>query len=209
MKLKPVYIKTSVPVDISALPSASSHLWGMPDLPANVALPHCRQTFIGQFNLGNLKGDGYDSKSHGLPSSGLLSVFADIGHFFCPDIDSEICMSYSDACTVIYTPECDFPKLRRRNLRRFAPLAQTVTFSPEPLPLSEPEHVLSGFPTHREWSDWDYPYNGWRLLFQLDSCDVYPGSLNFYDCGVLNFIISPAALRRLDFSNVKAIVLST
>lgn len=202
-----IYIHVSAPSN-DKLPLASSRLWGWPDLPAHMKLPHQYQTFIGQFNLADFARPAPEPENL-LPGSGLLSVFADIEHFFCTDIDSDIGMSYSDACTVIYTPENEFASLTRRHLRRYTPMNQRVTLNTIRYSLAEPEHQLLGMPAHREWDDWDFPYQGWQLLFQLDSCDAYPESLNFYDCGVLNIIINPSDLARLDFSRIRAIVLST
>lgn len=53
------------------------------------------------------------------------------------------------------------------------------------------------------------PYEDWQILLQIDSFSGMDFNLNFMDFGVLDFLISPEALRHADFSDVRAIVLST
>lgn len=71
------------------------------------------------------------------------------------------------------------------------------------------EHALFAEPTHREWETWDHPYEDWEILLQIDSFDGKDFHLNFMDCGVFDFLISPEDLAASDFNKVRAIVLST
>lgn len=47
------------------------------------------------------------------------------------------------------------------------------------------------------------------ILLQVDSFEGEDFSLNFMDTGVLDFLISPHDLEKSDFSDVRAIVLSS
>ena len=76
-------------------------------------------------------------------------------------------------------------------------------------PGTHDEHAVFAPPSHRPWETWDHPFEDRRILLQVDSCGGKDFDLNFMDVGVLDFLISPSALARHDFDDVRAIVLSS
>jgi hypothetical protein len=70
------------------------------------------------------------------------------------------------------------------------------------------DHALLAKPTHREWETWEPPFEDWQILLQVDSFSGKDFDLNFMDCGVLDFLISPKDLAAGRFDSVRAIVLS-
>ena len=60
-----------------------------------------------------------------------------------------------------------------------------------------------------EFETWDPPFEDWEILLQIDSFNGMDFNLNFMDCGVLDFLISPEDLKQRKFDNVRALVLST
>ena len=69
--------------------------------------------------------------------------------------------------------------------------------------------MLLAPPSHREWENWDHPFEDWLILLQIDSFDGKDFNLNFMDSGVLDFLISEKDLADRRFDNIRAIVLST
>lgn len=215
MMNQPVYIKLAESSD--DLPVGASHWWGYPDLPADVSIPVVEDavdgevyalTFICQINLSDLP-EGISR----LPHSGLLLFFADIAYYNRQWDEPSIFMHISgkDVVKVIYIPEERLPELVNRcnDYEEEELPAIPLRFTTKRPSLNEPDHRLLGEPYYREWDDWDSPFEGWELLFQMDSCEGPGYNYNFIDYGVLNLIISPMALNVLDFSDVRAIVLST
>ena len=90
-----------------------------------------------------------------------------------------------------------------------SPRGLPVIFSEKPEGKYCDEHMLFAPPTHREWENWDPPFEDWPILLQIDSFNGKDFNLNFMDCGVLDFLISPEDLAARRFDNVRAIVLST
>lgn len=201
------------------MPENASHFWGNPALPKDMAYPtyvdeqgeEYPYTFICQLNMADVAPYDVDNL---LPHEGLLLFFAKIdnylGHFEQP---AEIggAVSSREDVRVIYIQETD--NLREVVLiddddEEIAPEALRVSFSLN-IPAHTDETLLLAQPTHREWENWDNPCEDWMILLQVDSFDGDDFDLNFMDCGVLDFLISPSALRSRDFSNVRAIVLSS
>lgn len=150
-----------------------------------------------------------------LPNEGHLLVFADY-HYYDniyggePNISMDI--SDADNLHVVYIPKEDTERMdwrddsSRDNLNPIS-----LTFNDKKPTLEEPDMQLFGYTDHLEWEDWPEPCEGWQLLLQVDSMewDDVRYVLNFVDWGVLCFLIEPEALKRRDFSNVRAIILST
>lgn len=167
--------------------------------------------FVCQINLDDVA--PYDTERL-MPGSGLLLFFAKIdrylGYYEATDsIGGAI--SPTDAVRVIYLPECDNmveKVLVDDDDVPISPRERQICFSSS-LPEFEDEHALLAYPTHREWEEWDAPYEDYIILLQVDSFSGDDFMLNFMDCGVFDFLISPADLRARSFDNVRAIVLST
>lgn len=131
----------------------------------------------------------------------------------CYDAPMDICGSVSDkdAVRVLYFPLCENMEekvLVDDDNDPIAPDELQIDFHLDFTPLSD-EHSLFAPPTHRPWETWDSPYEDWEILLQIDSFEGNDFNLNFMDCGVLDFLISPLDLKRQSFDNVRAIVLST
>lgn len=215
--MKPIRLILSEPSEKHTV--GASLFWGNPDLPEGEAypmyidadgdeFPYC---FICQINLEHLAAFAPENP---LPHSGLLSFFAKIdyylGDFDAPvEIGGTVCDK--DAVKVLYFPDID--NLREVVLvddedEEINPRGLDIRFTYKPEPYTD-EHELFARPTHREWKTWDPPYEDRMILLQIDSFEGEDFELNFMDCGVLDFLISPKALAHRDFSDVRAIVLST
>ena len=215
MKNSPIYLRLA---DIpSELPVGASHWWGYPDLPEDMPIPTVTDptdgntyalNFICQINLADLP-EGIIR----LPHSGLLLFFADIAYYNRqwnePSISLHI--SGNEVVKIFYLPKEKLSQLvnRQDEYAEEELPAVPIQCTTERPPLSEPDHRLLGEPDYREWDDWDTPFEGWELLFQMDSCEGDGYNYNFIDCGVLNLIVAPEALNALDFSDVRATILST
>lgn len=215
--MDPIYIRLS---DSSTkLSCGASRFWGNPDLPAEMSYPmyvdedgdEYPYQFVCQINLGDVA--PYDL-GHLLPESGLLLFFARIDRYLGYYDDTGSIggtISPADAVKVVYLPECN--DLVEKVLvdddgLQISPRELQICFSTK-LPALEDEHALLAAPTHREWESWDAPYEDCIILLQVDSFSGDDFSLNFMDCGVLDFLISPSELKTRRFDNVRAIVLST
>lgn len=215
--MKPIYLKLSKP--FRELDIAASRFWGNPSLPAGVNYPQYIDdegdeypyVFICQINLAELKAFCPENP---LPAAGLLLFFAKIDHYLGQFAATDIiggAISNPDAVKVIHIE--DLSDLRELVLvdddnQPLSPEEMEVTFSYEHEPLSD-DHCLFARPDHREWESWDHPFEQWQILLQIDSFSGMDFNLNFMDIGVLDFLISPEDLQNGDFSNVRAIVLST
>ena len=218
--MKPVYLIASKP--FADLAADASHFWGNPSLPQGMEYPQYTDdegedfpyVFICQINLRDLKTFCGDSQ-YLLPEDGLLLFFARIDHYLGQFAATD-CMggfiSAPDAVKVIHVRNCD-------NLREvvlvddddlpLSPEALEITFTHKHDALRDDDHCLMAPPTHREWESWDHPYEDRIILLQVDSFSGGDFNLNFMDFGVLDFLISPRALQKADFSDVRGIVLST
>ncbi len=218
--MKPIYLRLSKP--FGELAVEASRFWGSPALPKGMDYPQYIDdagdeypyVFVCQINLAELKafcGDGADP----LPPTGLLLFFAKIDHYLGQFADTDCiggAISAPDAVKVIYVKDCS--GLREVVLvddedQPMSPDALEISFTREHDPLADDDQALFARPDHREWESWDPPYEDWQILLQIDSFSGMDFNLNFMDFGVLDFLISPEALRHADFSDVRAIVLST
>lgn len=215
--MKPIYLTLSS--QERKVPCGSSRFLGNPDLPEDVPYPmyidsdgdEYPYSFVCQINLEEIA--PYD-KENLLPHKGLLLFFAKIDRYLGYDSDEESIsgsISENDDVKVMYITDCD--NLVEKILvddddLPIAPREYHVSFGLK-LPHLADEHALFTPPTHREWETWDKPFEDWIILFQTDSMEDENFSLNFVDVGVLDFLISPMALRDRDFSDVRGIVLST
>lgn len=215
--MNPVHLILSKPFD--ELPPAASRFWGNPAMPEDMDWPCYTDrdgdvldyVFVCQINLGEL---AQFDRDNGLPQSGLLLFFAKIdhylGHFEYESIGGSI--SPKDAVRVIYIPQTD--GLVQRELvdeddNPVSPAELQITFTYDFDPLRDDDTCLFARPDHREWESWDHPCEDWLILLQVDSFSGMDFNLNFMDFGVLDFLISPRDLQKADFSDVRAIVLST
>lgn len=215
--MKPIYLILSKPFE--ELAECASCFWGDPDLPEGVGYPmyiddegdSYPYAFICQINLEQLAAF---APSNPLPKKGMLAFFAKIDHYLGYMAASDCIgghISEADEVKVMYFPTCE--RMHKVVLvddddEALNPKAMEIRFADRIEPLSD-EHALFAEPTHREWETWDEPYEDWQILLQIDSFVGMDFNLNFMDCGVLDFLISPKALRNADFSDVRGIVLST
>lgn len=229
--MKPVYLKLSKP--FAELPMEASRFWGNPTLPKSMDYPQYIDdegdeypyVFICQINLASLKAF-YGTSADPLPESGLLLFFAKIDHYlgmFAATDGVRGSISDADAVKVIYVK--DLSDLREIVLvdeddKLLSPEELEISFTHAHDPLSDDDHALFARPDHREWETWDgaapdaalasgKSFADWQILLQVDSFSGMDFNLNFMDYGVLCFLISPSALSRADFSNVRGLVLST
>ena len=199
--------------------AGASRFWGTPDMPAGTGYPvyvddngdEFPYFFICQINLEEVA--PYDTENL-LPHKGLLSFFAKIGHYI-GYYDCSECIggtvSAGDAVKVMYFPSCEGlePAPPPDIGRDFdVPGELRIGFA-RGNPGHFDGHALFAPPLHRPWETWDPPFEDWRILLQVDSFDGEDFSLDFMDMGVLDFLISPDALQRHDFNDVRAIVLSS
>lgn len=215
--MKPIRLVLRAPFE--KLAAGTSRFWGNPDLPCGVDYPMYTDDegdeypyfFICQINLAQLADAVPDNP---LPHSGLLSFFAKIDHYLDYMAATDCIgghISGADDVMVLYFPTTeglDEVILVDDDDNPTNPDELEITFSREAEPLAD-EHELFARPTHREWETWDAPYEDWIILLQVDSFGGKDFELNFMDFGVLDFLISPESLARHDFSDVRAIVLST
>lgn len=214
---KPIYLILSRPFE--KLPAGASRFWGNPDLPEDVDYPmyiddegdEYPYFFVCQINLAQLAAF---APGNPLPKSGLVSFFAKIDHnlgiIAATDGIQSHCSAPEDV-KVLYFPATDNMRemvIVDDNDEPTAPEELAIGFADRIEPLAD-DHALFAHPTHREWEDWDTPCEGWQILLQVDSFDGMDFSLNFMDCGVLDFLISPEDLAAGRFDNVRAIILST
>lgn len=215
--MKPIYLILSKPNEQVA--DCASCFWGNPDLPEGIDYPTFIDnegdaypyTFICQINLKELAAF---APGNPLPKKGLLSFFAKIDHYLGYMADADCIgghISEADEVKVMYFPDCEHMRkvvLVDDDDEPLNPEAMAIHFARSIEPYSD-DHALFAEPAHREWETWDEPFEDWEILLQIDSFAGKNFNLNFMDCGVLDFLISPDALHNADFSDVRGIVLST
>ena len=225
--MKPIYLHYSGYGGY--IPRNSSHLFGSPALPKGCPWPQQpnirygrmtpyvsswdgntvkesetkNMTFVGQINFTDLPANTL------LPRSGLLMFFANIEYYDNQTSGGEpvisMHVSEPDSVKVLYVPETDMES----DVQIYQPAAIHLSFNHTRPTIEEDELQMFGSSEHLEWEDWPEPCEGWTLLLQVDSIEYKRHRYNFVDFGVLCFLINPEALRRLDFSDVRAIILST
>ena len=221
--MKPIKLILSKPFDHIA--KCKSRFWGNPDLPKGYEYPTYldengdpfEYQFICQINLAELA--PYDIEKH-LPHKGLLSFFAKIDHYL-GRIDGGECIfgyiSGTEDVKVLFFPEVDIhgdnPEFEEVILldhddKTINPDELQIRFTFKSFDDYQDDHALFAEPTYREWETWDYPYENWQILLQIDSFSGTDFNLNFMDFGVLDFLISPEDLANNRFDRVRAIVLS-
>lgn len=209
----PIYIRISdEPAD---LPVGSSHWFGYPDLPPDMEIPYVEEdgeayalTLLCQINLADLP------ENDALPRQGLLLLFADVAYYAGNWDEPSISMHMSDnkACRAIFVPAERMGEIvsrREEYAEQDEAGARAMTFGGEPTSLAEPELQILGSTDRLEWETWPAPCEGWQLLLLMDSMEGSDYNYNFVDCGALCLVIDPERLRRADFSDVRAIILST
>ena len=201
-------------IKITTQPSANpltcqSHWWGFPDLPSNIKWP-CRfdletttdgeelLTFICQIRLSDIASLDEEGK---LPHEGMLWFFADLDYFL-GDIESP-CGGMGEwpqgTFKVIYTSEDTDLHTHEAYYMDGTPAvlpAEALVFTQT----SEDdfENKMLGIPAMNDGCEDDGC--GDISLLQVDEDDHW--NLRFFDCGMINFLISQDALRQLDFNRV-------
>ncbi len=219
-------IKLILSKSLNRVDQCGSRFWGNPDLPKGYDYPTyfdknnnpVEYQFICQINLSELT--SYDIENI-LPHKGLLSFFAKIDHYLGRfEVADNISGYISDTkdVKVLYFPEVGLPGnnsdfeemiLLDENDMPMNPEELQINFTFESIENYYEDHAIFALPTYREWETWDYPYENWQILLQVDSFEGEDFNLNFMDCGVLDFLISPEDLAIGNFDCVRAIVLST
>ncbi len=215
--MNPIHLILHTPYE--KLTSGSSRFWGNPDLPNGVPYPmyiddegdEYPYFFVCQINLEQLH---LFAPGNPLPRKGLLSFFAQIDHYLgymAASYGIAGFISNPECVKVLYFPSTDGMEevvLLDDEGQPTSPDELEIRFTRHAEPLSA-EHELFAEPDHRPWETWDAPFEDWIILLQIDSFEGKDFILNFMDFGVLDFLISPKALKEADFSDVRAIVLST
>ena len=217
--MHPIHLTLTTPTGKLGL--CASRFWGNPALPGQEAYPMYVDAdgetypyvFICQVNLEELA--PYDPL-HRLPQRGLLSFFAKIDAYLgcCGGAIPLLGGFISDTCEVkvLYFPDTDHMSevmlLDEEDDSPISPFELQVGFGQPREPFAD-DHALFAPPAYRPWETWDAPYEDWEILLQVDSFEGADFTLNFMDCGVLDFLISPDDLRHHRFDRVRAIVLST
>lgn len=217
--MKPIQLVLCKPFEKT--PLGGSRFWGNPDLPSAMDYPtyissdgeEWEYQFVCQINLSEIA--ALDTEDR-LPHTGLLSFFARIDHYLGRFDDGgsiEGYISDPEDVKVMYFPEVteDFQEvvLLDEDDQELNPAELEIRFGLERPEGCHEDHSLLAEPTHREWETWDHPFEEWQILLQVDSFSGMDFNLNFMDCGVLDFLISPEALSERRFEYVRAIVLST
>ena len=222
--MKPIGLILTKPCDRIA--PCGSRFWGNPDLPKGFEYPTYRDRdgdpfeyqFICQINLSELAPFDPDKR---LPAKGLLSFFAKIDHYLGhPDGGSGLSGYISDTedVRVLFFPEVGFPGENPEFEEMVLLDEADVPINPGELRIlfrngastdCSEDHALFAEPVYREWASWEYPYEAWQILLQVDSFSGTDFDLRFMDLGVLDFLISPEDLVSGRFDRVRAIVLST
>ena len=187
---------------------SESHWWGFPDLPEGIDFPTIPQqaynketdllTFICQIKLEDII--PYNSESQ-LPHQGMLYFFAALDYFL-GDIDAycgPIGFWPENSFKIIYTPQTN-----ELHTHKVIWPDGTDACLPAELMLfeltgeSECNHKLLGIPYFDEVRNNAPKYIS---LLQIDEDERW--GLRFYDCGMLNFLISKEDLEARRFDKAK------
>lgn len=212
--MTPISLILSTPT--KEIKCGESHFWGMPHLPYGFEYPVYQDNngnkrpycFICQINMADIAAYDIDNL---LPHEGSLCFFARIDGYLGYDDDFTIGCAISDreSVRVLYFPSCE--KMERRTFSDDDLIILnelSISFSNDVSILSE-EHLFLAPPSHRPWETWDFPFEDWLILLQIDSFEGEDFNLNFMDFGVLNFLINPSDLKHRRFSEIRAIILSS
>lgn len=185
-----------------------SHWWGFPDLPEGVDFPAIPDegseedenllTFICQIDLADIATFDHDNR---LPHKGMLYFFAAIDYFL-GDLDApaaNLGFWPDDLFRIIYAP--DTSELHTH--RVLWPDGSNACLPPEAVSFAEVRdcadgNKLLGRPSFEEVRD-EAP--DCISLLQIDEDERW--GLRFYDCGMLNFLISPDDLDARRFSGCR------
>ena len=187
------------------LPIGTSKFFGNPDVPQGFEWPYIEVdgeeydlSFIGQINLSEVA--KYD-KDGLLPGKGMLYFFYDLDEMpFSPD--------NLNACRVIYhesdenlEPMCfvdeDGEDLSFREMQVEFECVEAGFLDDE-----GETHLLLGEPSMDNGFFYEC-FDGWQMLFQLDSLETDDICINFTDEGFLCFYIDKEKLLAKDFSDVR------
>lgn len=188
-----------------------SHWWGFPDLPEGVDFPAIPDedmdperddedllTFICQINLEDIA--RYDTENR-LPHTGFLYFFAALDYFLGDTDAPNGPIGYwpEEMFRVIYTPETDDLHTHRVQWADGTDAclpAEAMRFGE--VGMTADGQKLLGLPFFDEVRE-EAP--GDISLLQVDEDDRW--NLRFYDCGMLNFLISPQDLADRRFDRVR------
>lgn len=204
---KPINIRADVTNDNLV---GKSHMWGAPDLPANMPYPYVMvQTedgeeypeplpFVAQIRLADIA--HLDAEGL-LPHTGMLYVFAAIDYFLGNDTPLETPMhgEPGDLVKVLYSEEEE--GLEPYELH-WEGTDESVFMPPMALQFTcdnsdDYSARMLGLPFHDEVAD-EFPNH--VVLFQIEEDDRV--DLRFFDCGSYYILARPDDLRRRDFNRI-------
>ncbi|MDD2512452.1 MAG: YwqG family protein [Proteiniphilum sp.] len=189
----------------------TSYFWDAPQLPPELSYPFFKDeagqpfpyTFICQINCADLQ-SGMPEES--LPEQGMLYFFGDIDYFLgYTDSSSHGLGRWDKGVCVLYADVAD------HRLVRYNPFSEEETVPPHPAMITFQQnpgsgHRIGGLPYEVDVLE-NFP-KGWQLLFQLDCDENEQFNLQFYDMGLLYFMIEGVKLKKRDFSGVTAFLTS-
>lgn len=191
--------------------TSKSHWWGFPDLPEGIDFPAMPDdankdngggedwlTFICQIRLEDIA--PYDCENQ-LPHQGMLYFFASLDYFL-GDLEAyngHIGFWPENTYKVIYSPKTNglhTHKVVWEDGTDACLPAEAVSF--EKTGVCDDNHKFLGLPFFEEVRE-EAP--GYISLLQIDEDDRW--GLRFYDCGMLNFLISQEDLAARRFDRVR------
>ena len=195
---------TTSQMNNSTLSPDSSHWWGFAALPDSLEFPTHKveyddgsvfddpMTLVCQINCAQYKREHTENPNTALlPDDGMLYVFAYLDYFF-GDLDADCGGMHpwdSSLYRVFYSPTCD-------DLHVHTIVDEDGNdFCTPPLAMQGAQTVLAEPVSFSDEVRQDYP--GQLCLVQIDS--LATNGLNFFDCGVLFFMISPEDLKAKRF----------
>ena len=183
-----------------------SKWWGDPDMPADMEYPMMKVegdedyplTFVCQIrceDIAALDPEGL------LPHDGMLYFFADIDYFL-GNLDAPspgMGIWDTDHFRVLYSP--DTTDLHTHKI--VDEDGQPIGLPPEEITFSECNDKEYGFKMLGKpfFDEIEEQYGDWISLLQIDCDDDW--QLQFYDCGMLCFMISPQDLAALRFDKAE------
>lgn len=188
-----------------------SKWWGQPDMPENLEYPEVLMvdddgeeymdplTFICQLRCDELA--PYDTEQQ-LPHIGMLYFFAALDYFLDSNFDCDspgLGLWQEEYFRVLYSPTCN--NLHTHSIvyddgTPFGLPAEAITFSH-----SDDDGYGISLLGDPYLDDVCEQFPGMLSLLQIDEEDRW--RLRFYDCGMLNFLISPEHLRLRHWNKVQ------